>query len=458
MSFHTVREIDEGAAKLLLLWSFFDNKDLWHGLLSEGYRSNRLGNVPPWFASIAANELEFSRAMRLLRHYSLIEKVENPGDEAAYTTHPVVHKWAYHYQGVDSRRDLGILAIKVLGSAIPDIVVRAHHALQRRILPHAQICSQWLMTEHLETPHESDDIFLPQEVGWLARLYSEQGKDDIAEVLYRHAIQNSKATLGPTHPSTINLISILSSVCMNRGKLNEAEIMLHQALTGYQETHEPAPLHMLQLMLSLGRVYSHQGKLRDSEYLIQKALEGSQRTRGPADTDPIAASRALGYVYIQQGRFHEAENILQQTFKDAEAVCGPTHSHTLSAMAAIGYLYKIQGRWTEAKDMLQRTFEYYQTLGTQSHPNACAVFDHLQHVCTILSEFDEVGRQEADTSPITWTRASPGTAVPLGSSSGNRGQGCLLNRGQLVGPHIAINIVIHSGVFMEGGEVVNSLV
>lgn len=53
-------------------------------------------SLPEWIGDIASKELEFSRAMQLLRNYSLIEDVE---DLASYATHPVVHRWAYHYQG-----------------------------------------------------------------------------------------------------------------------------------------------------------------------------------------------------------------------------------------------------------------------------------------------------------------------------------------------------------------------
>jgi hypothetical protein len=160
ISYCTIREKDEAAANLLLLWSFLDNNDLWHVLLSEGYQKSNIivADTPQWIKNIATNELEFSQAMGLLRRYSLIENVETLNDQATYTAHPVVHKWAYHYQGIDSRREMGIVAAKALGAAAEIFMSIEHPTLQRRALPHVQACSRWLLVEKLTISIGSENI------------------------------------------------------------------------------------------------------------------------------------------------------------------------------------------------------------------------------------------------------------------------------------------------------------
>jgi hypothetical protein len=80
------------------LWSFLDDKDLWHGLFITTYRESTVATtmLSEWIGEIATSELEFSGAMRLLRSYSLVEEV---AETASYATHPVLHQWAHHSQG-----------------------------------------------------------------------------------------------------------------------------------------------------------------------------------------------------------------------------------------------------------------------------------------------------------------------------------------------------------------------
>ena len=92
-------------ANLLLLLEFLDSKDLWYGLFAAAYSASvtTATILSEWIGDFAGNEVEFAKAMQLLRNYSLIEDVKGP---ASYTTHPVVNKWAYHFQGKDSRVQL----------------------------------------------------------------------------------------------------------------------------------------------------------------------------------------------------------------------------------------------------------------------------------------------------------------------------------------------------------------
>ena len=57
ISFDAIRKKDKNAANLLLLWAFLNNKDLWHGLFADAYRSDifvaeRLSN---WIGDLASD-------------------------------------------------------------------------------------------------------------------------------------------------------------------------------------------------------------------------------------------------------------------------------------------------------------------------------------------------------------------------------------------------------------------
>ena len=144
ISYDAVRAKNVAAANLLLLWACLDNKDIWYGLLAEaGMRSTDVADcLSEWLPGIASNELDFLGAIQVLRSYSLVENVQ---DIASYTTHPVVHKWAFHIQDEVQRVVFTRLAVAVVGWAVPHRSEKMHSSVQRRLLPHAQRCWQWTL-------------------------------------------------------------------------------------------------------------------------------------------------------------------------------------------------------------------------------------------------------------------------------------------------------------------------
>jgi hypothetical protein len=146
-----------------------------------------------WIGDISSNELEFARAMQLLRNYSLVEAVE---DVASYATHPVIHKWAYHYRGQDFPKKLARLAVLSVGWAVPDVSTRDYSNLQRRLLPHAEACLQWVAAKgpgRSSHDYECGDGKEEREVilgavHLLGRLYGEQGRLSEVEKMYTWAL------------------------------------------------------------------------------------------------------------------------------------------------------------------------------------------------------------------------------------------------------------------------------
>ena len=64
----------------------------------------------------------------------------------------------------------------------------------------------------------------------LGMLLKAQGKLDEAGVLYREALEASRATLGDRHPSTLSSINNLGMLLQAQGELDEAGVLLREAL------------------------------------------------------------------------------------------------------------------------------------------------------------------------------------------------------------------------------------
>lgn len=73
ISYNAIREKNETSANLLLFWAFFDNKNLWHDLFAAAYNASTFvtKRLSKLIGNIASNQFEFTKAIQLLRNYSL---------------------------------------------------------------------------------------------------------------------------------------------------------------------------------------------------------------------------------------------------------------------------------------------------------------------------------------------------------------------------------------------------
>ena len=224
-----------------------------------------------WVGNIASTELEFTKAIQVLRNYSLIEDVE---DLASYATHPMVHRWAYHFLGEDSRVELAQLAVVTVGWSVPDNSTRDYSAMQRRLLLHAQACSRWVsMGEIAEKirSHGKDEVdfnktkekeTILDAIRQLGLLYADQGKLAEAEKMYQRALEGYEKAWGPEHTSTLDTVNNLGILYKNQGKMAEAE------MSGIMP-----PAKTEEFVLGLARLFQ---KDVDIQATVRKAIERSK--------------------------------------------------------------------------------------------------------------------------------------------------------------------------------------
>jgi tetratricopeptide (TPR) repeat protein len=389
ISYTAVREKHKATANLLLLWSFLDNGDLWHGLFAAACRASTVAarGLLEWIGDMASNKLEFVNAMRLLRNYSLIEDV--PGVES-YVTHPVVHKWAYHYQGKHFESKLARLAVVVVGWAVPRSLTRDSSAIQRRLLPHAQVCFQRVLVSAGETgrrpkSHNGDVDFDESEekegilgaIHGLGLLYADQAKLAEAETMYQQALTSKEKALGPEHTSTLNTVNTLGNLYVNQGKLAEAETIYQRALTGYEKALGPEHTLTLGTVNNLGLLYVNQGKLAEAETMYQRALTGYEKALGPEHISTLSIVGNLGNLYAKQGKLAEAETMFQRALTGKEKALGPEHTSTLSTVNNLGLLYVNQGKLAEAETMYQQALTGYEKALEPEHTSTLSIVGNL---------------------------------------------------------------------------------
>jgi tetratricopeptide (TPR) repeat protein len=394
ISYQAIYEKHEYTAKLLLLWSFLDNKNLWYGLFKEACSYSEVGEIilSMWIGKIATSELAFSQAMQLLRNYSLVEEVK---ERAGYATHPVVHRWAYHYQGKQFKLELSQLAVIVVGSALPSEARQDCPTLQRQLVPHANACSKWILREEEEQGYEITDghkrserleigledtekhEILLSAIGRVGVLYAGQSKLVEAEQMYEQALQGYKKAFGPTYPSTLETANNLGVLYSDQGKLAEAEQMYKQTLQGKKEAFGPTHPSTLDTINNLGNLYVDQGKLVEAEQMYKQALQGKKEAFGPTHSSTLGTIYSLGILYTNQGKLAEAEQMYKQTLQGYKKAFGPTHPIILDTVNSLGSIYREQGKLAEAEQMYKQALQGKKEAFGPTHPSTLDTINNL---------------------------------------------------------------------------------
>ncbi|KAI9666161.1 MAG: hypothetical protein M1821_004096 [Bathelium mastoideum] len=408
ISYNAIRKKNEAAANLLLLWSYLDNKDLWHGMFAAACEICAIAAqcLSEWIGDVANREIKFVQAMKLLQNYSL---VESGSDKGSYSTHPVVHRWAYHYRARTFQSELRQLALLSVGWAVPDRSARDLTAMRRRLLPHAQACTRWvvprqtLYSESLENSNTDStrpkqEVAMLEAIYYLGFLYVVQGNMAGAERMYTQALQGQEKVLGLKHKSTLNTVNglgvlyrlngkpadaymmftrvlqeketlgskhtlilhtvgDLGALYHDQGNLANAEMMFARALQGYEETLEPNDSFTLGMKYNLGNLYRGQGRLADAEMMYARALQGYEETIGPKHPETLDTLNNLGGVYYEQDKLADAEAMYTRALEGKEEALGLKHISTLDTVNNLGCIYEAQGKLADAEAMYTRALE-----------------------------------------------------------------------------------------------------
>jgi tetratricopeptide (TPR) repeat protein len=227
VSFDHVEYQNGLSAKLLRLWAYFDNQDLWFELLRHGDSED-----PDWIRELTEDELSFHGAVRVLSDHGLVE-VDRPSQERiesrGYSIHGCIHSWTIHVLNEEWDYDLARVAVKCVGAHVPGEQAIRPWLTQRRLLQHAARCSYIVLNG---LAREDGMVWVYHKLGLL---YADQCKLAEAEQMYQRALQGYEKALGAEHTSTLRTVSALGILYHNQGKLAEAEQMYQRTLQGFEK-------------------------------------------------------------------------------------------------------------------------------------------------------------------------------------------------------------------------------
>jgi tetratricopeptide (TPR) repeat protein len=359
VSFDHVEQRNGLSAKLLRLWAYFDNHDLWFELLRHGDSED-----PDWIRELTEDELSFHGAVRVLSDHGLVE-VDTSSQEwiesRGYSIHGCVHSWIIHVLNQEWDYNLARVAVKFVGAHVPGEQAVRPWLTQRRLLQHAARCSYIVM----------NGLATENGMAWtyhrLGLLYAVQGKLAEAEQMYERALQGYEKAFGTEYTSTLDTVNNLGNLYANQGKLAEAEQMYERALQGYEKAFGTEHTSTLDIVNNLGNLYTNQGKLAEAEQMYERALQGYEKAFGTEHMSTLNIVNNLGNLYANQGKLAEAEQMYKRALQGKEKAFGIEHTSTLNTVNNLGSLYANQGKLAEAEQMYERALQGYEkALGTDN--------------------------------------------------------------------------------------------
>ena len=348
ISYAQVEQQNTTSARLLRLWAYFGNEDLWFELLLRGRSSG-----PQWFQELMEDVPGFTEAVRVLCDYGLVEadtsSNERGTESRGYGMHGCVHSWTVHVLNEVRNIEMAQLAMRCVGLHVPADTERGYWIVQRRLMQHADRCLKMVVM---------DEIWIMKGDEWilhrLGLLYADQGRLSDAEAMYERALRGYEKALGPEHTSTLSTVNNLGNLYKDQGRLSDAEAMYERALQGYEKALGPEHTSTLSTVNNLGILYADQGRLSDAEAMCERALRGYEKALGPEHTSTLNTVHNLGLLYVRQGRLVDAEAMLERALRGSEKALGPEHMLTLDTVHNLGLLYADQGRLSDAEAMCER--------------------------------------------------------------------------------------------------------
>lgn len=369
ISFKAIQHRNLAAANLLLLWAHLDNKNLWYELLARASQKSKPAaeRTEEWLGKMAHSEVYFMNAINILRSYSLVEEAE---DLDCYSTHPVVHQWAFHMQDDSQRTALSWLAVVLVGLRVPSRHEKNFWEAQIRLLPHAEQCETYVMTNRLATQglewgddeEKRSKNTLIIAVCRLGDLFSIRHKLNTAEKMYMLVLGNEKNLSKQSNIYGIEAAHCLGHVYRRQKKFSEAKELLLSALEFEKRMYGESARETLRTIRSVTRLYNDQGKFDEAEETIMQALDISKRTLGTDHLETLRTLQQLGRVYYHKEKYEKARQILLQVLESRKKTPTVDILTTIEVISDLGLIYCAQEKFVQAEKILTGALEGYEKI------------------------------------------------------------------------------------------------
>lgn len=324
---------NKSAYYLLELWAYFDNHDLWFGLLAAA----REYNFPEQFLQLTKDESSFNEAIRPLCDFAFVQSL---GIGRGYSMHSCVHawnSWMNHDYILAQALQVGKAEIARIYTAwLGALFLQCCHKFCfrdpdhiERTIPHFLRILERIIDSSVDSCANNRQLL--SEIVDIATYCITHAKRGRSGILAWRLTDAFERVLGPNDSLTLSTVQRLGEIYLKESVLDEAKAYFHKAMKGFEEVDGLDGIDTLTVMCRLADVYDKQ---REGEKL---------------------------YVSFRKvGNVEAANMILQATEYNLEKRHVPDKEDALQDMLQITYLCYAGGNLNAFDNFAMRAIEWYQ--------------------------------------------------------------------------------------------------
>ncbi|MGY3032949.1 CHAT domain-containing protein/Tfp pilus assembly protein PilF [Bradyrhizobium sp. USDA 4354] len=213
----------------------------------------------------------------------------------------------------------------------------------------------------------------------LGQVYAGQGRDDLAEPIYKQAIALLEKSLGLDTPLIAPELTNLAALYQRQGRFTEAEPLFKRALAVSERSLSREHPDVGRALNNLATLYVKQERFADAEPLFQRALAIYQKAAGPEHPAVATVLNNIGQVDRDLNRDADAEAPIKRSLAIREKVLGPDHPDVARSLNNLAGLYQHQQRYAEAEPLYRRALSIREHALGPDHPDVATSTSNLAH-------------------------------------------------------------------------------
>ncbi|MDA9468083.1 CHAT domain-containing tetratricopeptide repeat protein [Bradyrhizobium sp. CCBAU 53415] len=200
-----------------------------------------------------------------------------------------------------------------------------------------------------------DTGLIAPELNNLAALYQRQGRFTEAEPLFKRALAVSEKSLSREHPDVGRALNNLATLYVKQGRLAEAEPLFRRSLAIYQKAAGPEHPAVATVLNNIGQVDRDLNRDADAEAPIKRSLAIREKVLGPDHPDVARSLNNLAGLHEHQQRYAEAEPLYRRALAIRERAFGPDHPDVATSTSNLAHFLQATGRTADAVPFAQKT-------------------------------------------------------------------------------------------------------
>ncbi|WP_313920339.1 protein kinase [Tahibacter sp.] len=187
----------------------------------------------------------------------------------------------------------------------------------------------------------------------LGALYELKNDDAAAETEFREVIAARTRVLGAGHPATVNAQQALASFLVRRGESEKGITLIHDVIEARRLRGEDNTPNNLLARNVLAYGLEDLGRLAEAEAELRRVVAAQSRDGGPANAEAIGPRNNLAMLLLKQKRAADALVEFDALDKWMHANLPAGHPYFAIFASNRGECLLQLGRWDEARGVLQ---------------------------------------------------------------------------------------------------------